>query len=235
MGMKIEQFKFASDNFGYLVYANGKGVAIDGGDPAGIVAYAKDNGVDIIVVTNTHLHADHTPGNEDLIQRTGARFMDCRDFVQGEKISLGPGAELEVLMTPGHTMDSVCFKADGFVVTGDTLFNATVGNCFSGDLKAFYHSLKQLMRLPPDTRVYAGHDYVKESLKYAQIIEPGNPELEVYKAKYSPGHVVSTLEDEFKVNPYIRFNAPSMVRRLEEKNVPRKTEFQRFSSIMEIY
>ncbi|WDP88358.1 MAG: MBL fold metallo-hydrolase [Desulfobacter sp.] len=232
--MDIEQFGFSSDNLGYLVYNDGRGIAIDGGDPVAIASFAKAKGIRITTVTNTHNHPDHTPGNAGLLELTGAEFMDCRSFAHGQKLPLG-GQSLEVLLTPGHTTDSVCFKGAGFVVTGDTLFNGTVGNCFSGDLNAFYHSLELLMALPGTTRIYAGHDYVAESLKYAQIIEPGNPALKDYGEKYNPGLVVSCMEDELKVNPYLRFNVPSMIRRLEEKKLPRETAYQRFSSIMELY
>lgn len=233
--MKIEQFKYGADNLGYLVYSSSKGVAIDGGDPVGIISFAQAKGIEIIVVTNTHSHGDHTPGNAGLLEKTGATFMDCRSFTQGQVIDLGEGKCLEVILTPGHTLDSVCFKGDGFIVTGDTLFNGTVGNCFSGDLGAFYRSLKQLTQLPEDTRIFAGHDYVMESLKYAQIIEPGNPDVLAYKDSYRTDLIVSRLADEFKVNPYLRFNARSMIQRLEEKKLPRDTELERFTSIMEIY
>ncbi len=233
--MEIAQFKYGSDNLGYLVYTSSIGVAIDGGDPAGIIAFAQEKGIEITVVTNTHSHGDHTPGNAVLLENTGAAFLDCRSFSQGQVIEMEEGQGLEVLLTPGHTMDSVCFNGEGFVVTGDTLFNGTVGNCFSGDLKAFYRSLKQLMALGGDTRIYAGHDYVMDSLKYAQIIEPGNPDLTGYKQGYDPDCIVSCMADELKVNPYLRFNAPAMICRLEEKNLPRSTELERFTSIMEIY
>lgn len=232
--MEIAQFKYGGDNLGYLVYTSSNGVAIDGGDPAGIIAFAQEK-IEIIAVTNTHSHGDHTPGNAVLLEKTGAAFLDCGSFAQGQVIDLGEGQGVDVLLTPGHTMDSVCFKGEGFIVTGDTLFNGTVGNCFSGDLEAFYRSLKQLTQLPDDTRIFAGHDYVLESLKYAEIIEPGNPAIAAYKEGYSPDLVVSCLRDEFKVNPYLRFNAESMIHRLEEKKLPRDTELKRFTSIMEIY
>ncbi|MCG8618426.1 MAG: hydroxyacylglutathione hydrolase, partial [Desulfobacterales bacterium] len=133
------------------------------------------------------------------------------------------------------TADSVCFKGEGFVITGDTLFNATVGNCFSGDLSAFYRSLKQLTDLPGDTLVYAGHDYVEGSLNEALAIEPGNPDIEVYRKAYGKDPVVSTLADELKVNPYIRFNAPAIVRLLKERNLPSATEEERFTAMMEVF
>ena len=233
--MKIQQFKYNSDNLGYLVYSDVAGIAIDGGATKDILEFARNNQIQISIVTNTHTHADHTLGNSALIERTDALFVDCTTLVHGQVLDLKDGTGLEVLKTPGHTMDSLCFKGDGFIVTGDTLFNGTVGNCFSGDLKAFYTSLKLLMDLPGNTLVYSGHDYVRESLTYARIIEPGNPGTDIYEAAYNPEHVVSCIEDECKVNPYLRFNAPSMIAILEEKKLPADNEFDRFSSIMEVY
>lgn len=226
--MEIEQFKFASDNLGYLVHHQGQGIVIDGGDPQGIAEFASKNGISITCITNTHSHADHTVGNASLAERLNLDVLDCQRLCEGQTIALGGGQSLEVMLTPGHTTDSVCFKGEGLVVTGDTLFNGTVGNCFSGDLKGFYRSLKQLLALPETTLVYAGHDYVKESLTYARIIEPDNSQLEAYGAKYDPHHVVSSLGDELTVNPYLRFNAPSMIRRLEEKNYPEKPNSSAF-------
>nr|WP_320193202.1 MBL fold metallo-hydrolase [uncultured Desulfobacter sp.] len=233
--MNIQQFKYGADNQGYLVYSEKSAIAIDPGAPDKMVEFAGKKGISIEMVTNTHTHADHTQGNDALVKITNARFIDCTTLSHGQVLDLKDATGLEVILTPGHTMDSLCFKGDGFVVTGDTLFNATVGNCFSGDLQAFFNSLKLLMELPGDTLVYAGHDYVRDSLKYAKIIEPNNPNLEGYAAAYNPDHVTSRLSEELQVNPYLRFNTPSMIERLKEKNLPSETQFQRFSSVMEVF
>ncbi len=233
--MEIEQFRYANDNLGYLVYGKSQGVAVDGGNPDAMVAFAAEKGIKITRVTNTHTHPDHTLGNAVLLEKTGASFLDCRQFTHGQKIEVEPDVVLEVLKTPGHTRDSICFKGEGFLVTGDTLFNATIGNCFSGDLDAYYRSLKMLMEMPEETRIFAGHDYVAESLAAAWSIEKDNPDIEIYEKKIRPDLVVSTLADELKVNPYLRFNCPAIVQRLEERNMPRDTEKERFSSLMEIY
>ncbi|MCW8800754.1 MAG: hydroxyacylglutathione hydrolase family protein [Desulfobacter sp.] len=233
--MDIQQFKYGADNLGYLVYNEMSCIAIDPGAPEDMEKFATQKNIPIDIVTNTHTHADHTQGNNALLKRTSARFIDCTTLSHGQILDLKDGTGLEVILTPGHTMDSVCFKGDGFIVTGDTLFNATVGNCFSGDLEAFFNSLNQLMSPPGDTLVYAGHDYVLDSLKYAKIIEPTNPDLNEYASSYNPDHVVSRLSEELKVNPYLRFNTSSMIERLKEKKLPRETQFQRFSSVMEIF
>jgi hydroxyacylglutathione hydrolase len=233
--LDIQQFKYSADNLGYLVYSEKSSIAIDPGAPEDMAKFATEKNIPIDIVTNTHTHADHTQGNNALLKRTNARFIDCTTLSHGQVLDLQNATGLEVILTPGHTMDSLCFKGDGFIVTGDTLFNATVGNCFSGDLESFFNSLKQLMSLPGDTLIYAGHDYVLESLKYAKIIEPDNPNLNGYASSYNPEHVVSRLSEELKVNPYLRFNTASMIERLKEKNLPRETQFQRFASVMEIF
>jgi hydroxyacylglutathione hydrolase len=233
--MLIKQFRYSTDNLGYLVFSGTQGVVIDGGNPDDIVDFAKARGIDIKYVTNTHYHQDHTCGNIGLLEKNPqARFIDCRRVRAGQVIDLG-GEILEIFLTPGHTENDVCFKADDFLVTGDTLFNGTVGNCFSGDLDRFFTSLKTLMAFPMETKIYAGHDYVQESMKMAASIEEDNTDIEAYLQKYDPRLVVSTLEDELRVNPYLRFNAPSMMADLEKRKMPGTTEEQRFFSIMEIY
>jgi hydroxyacylglutathione hydrolase len=233
--MFIKQFRYSTDNLGYLVFSNTQGLAIDGGNPDDIFDFAKARGIDIKYVTNTHYHQDHTCGNTGLLEKNPkARFIDCRRVRQGQVIALD-GEPLEIFLTPGHTENDVCFKADDFLVTGDTLFNGTVGNCFSGDLGRFFTSLKTLMAFPMETKIYAGHDYVQESMKMAASIEEDNTDIEAYLQKYDPRLVVSTLEDELRVNPYLRFNAPSMMADLEKRKMPGTTEEQRFFSIMEIY
>lgn len=232
--MEIKQFRYASDNLGYLVHGPNQDVVIDGGDPEGILAFARENNIEIAWVANTHSHQDHTLGNGLLLEKTGASFLDCRSMVQGQTIDLD-GETLEVLITPGHTDDSICFKGPGFLVSGDTLFNGTVGNCFSGDLAAYYHSLAMLMALPRETIIYSGHDYVRDSSAAAVSIEGDNSDIQAYGRAYDPELVVSSLADELKVNPYIRFNTPAMIERLRKKNMPCDTEAQRFASIMEVY
>lgn len=233
--MKIAQFKYANDNLGYLVYTPCCAIAIDGGNPEEMIAFARQKGVPIALVTNTHTHPDHTMGNASLLEATQARFLDSTTFSHNQVIDMGEGAQLEVLLTPGHTKDSVCFKANGFLVTGDTLFNATVGNCFSGDLDAYYNSLKILMALPEETQIFAGHDYVQESLAAAWAIEKDNPHIQAYEDGYTPDLVVSTLADELKVNPYLRFDAPSVITLLKQRQMPCESSLSRFKSLMEIF
>jgi hydroxyacylglutathione hydrolase len=232
--MEIKQFKYSSDNLGYLLYSDKVGITIDAGAVKDTLLFAEQNNIDIKYVTNTHSHYDHTPGNQELLKKTHAEFIDCKQIKSDQTISIGKET-LDVFYTPGHTNDCVVFKADDFIVTGDTLFNGTVGNCFSGDFNAFFSSLKRIISLPGNTKVYAGHDYVKESIHMAKIIEKDNPNIEKYMEKYNPELLVTTLDDELMVNPYIRFNAKEMIENLKHRDMPVDSEFERFNSIMQIY
>ncbi|WP_300458903.1 MBL fold metallo-hydrolase [Desulfobacula sp.] len=232
--MFVKQFKYSADNLGYLVFSTSEGIAIDAGGVDDMLAFAEKNALHIKYVINTHSHHDHTQGNAAILERTNAQFIDCKQIRSDQTLMLDKES-LEVFCTPGHTDDSVTFKGDDFLITGDTLFNGTVGNCFTGDLHAFFLSLKRLMSLSGHFKIYGGHDYVIESMEMAKTIEKENPHIEAYLKKYTPGLVVSTLADELRVNPYIRFNAPPMIKNLQKRNMPVDTEFDRFNGIMEIY
>jgi hydroxyacylglutathione hydrolase len=231
--LKIKQFFYGGDNLGYLLYAGGMALAIDGGAVDEILAYVDRHRLTLSAVTNTHGHGDHTTGTRRLAASSGAEYVDHRQFSDGRTLDLG-GEPVTVRLTPGHTSDAVTFAAGDFLVTGDTLFNGTVGNCFSGDLKAFYNSIKLLLTYPGTTRIYAGHDYVDESLAFARQVTADHRAIDAYAARYDASHVVSTLDDEREINPYLRFNAPEIVRLLESKGLPTQTEYQRWEGIMSI-
>ncbi len=232
--MFVKQLRYSADNLGYLLYSANEAIAIDAGAVQETIYFAKKNRIKIKYLTNTHSHHDHTSGNKEMLQKTDARFIDCTKIKSDEKISLDEEI-LNIILTPGHTDDSITFQADDFLITGDTLFNGTIGNCFSGNFKAFFQSLKRLVSFSEETRIYSGHDYVKESIQIARGIEKDNLFIHEYIKKYNPQLVVSLLGDELKVNPFLRFNTPGMINILKEQNMPVETEFERFNSIMEIF
>ena len=144
---------------------------------------ARDQGLDVVGVINTHLHADFISGHFEVAERTGAWIgygetaeaeFEFRGLAEGERIALGE-VELEVLHTPGHTPESislVVYERGGDtvpygVLTGDALFIGDVGR---PDLAAsfgpspeklapmLYDSVhNKLMALPDATRLFPGH------------------------------------------------------------------------------
>jgi hydroxyacylglutathione hydrolase len=208
-------------------------IAIDGGAWQEILSFLKQHHLTLRYVTNTHLHYDHTPGNDSLLEKTKAEFLDCATLADNKEIFVD-GEPVVVYRTPGHSKDSICFHAGNNLVTGDTLFNATVGNCFTGDLKGFFNSIKRLMALPDDTRIFAGHDYVRDSLAFAKHLEPQNKDIERFRQSCDPDFLYSTLAEERKINPYLRFNEPPILKLIQDRHLPHATEWERWQSLMAI-
>jgi len=217
----------------YLLYGKKAALAIDGGAVEEILSFVNKQGLKLEFAINTHSHHDHTSGTRELLIRSGAQYLENeilreKGFVELEE------EKISVYHTPGHTKDSLCFHVGNILISGDTLFNGTVGNCFSGDLDGFLKSLKLLMGLPEETVVYAGHDYVRGSLTFARYLEPGNRDIDRFLKNYDPGHVRSSLGEELKVNPYLRFNTPEMIAVLRQRGLSVKTEEDRWRSLMSI-
>ena len=231
--MGIRQLRYSSDNLGYLVYGNETALAIDGGAGRVILDFVETHGLQLKYVTNTHKHPDHTAGTGDLVKLSGAEYLSREMLLKAGQVVIDD-LSVEVIDTPGHTDDSLSFSVANCLITGDTLFNGTVGNCFSGDLKAFYESVKKLLAYPAATRVYAGHDYVSYAMAFAKIVEPDNAAIDAYLKKYDNAHIYSTLADELEVNPYLRFNAGPIIALLKKRGFPVATEYERWLGVMSL-
>lgn len=121
-------------------------------------------------ILETHLHADHISAARQLREKTGAKVVlselaqaDCADMsvVDGDFLVLGDDV-IRVLSTPGHTPESLSFRWNDRVFTGDALL---IGGCGrtdfqGGDAGTLYDSItSKLFTLPEETLVYPGHDY----------------------------------------------------------------------------
>jgi hydroxyacylglutathione hydrolase len=226
-------------NFNYLIACSetGEALAIDPLDSAQCLQVARDAGWEITQILNTHEHHDHTGGNQAVVDQTGAKVLAharakdkipglSRGLVAGDIVRVGKTVELEALDTPGHTMCHICLRAHGqqsAIFTGDTLFNAGAGNCHNGgDPQSLYDTfVKQLEKLPPDTRVYPGHDYVENNLRFTLDREPDNKEaaalLDQVTGQDPADPYVSTIAEERDVNTFFRLRSPSVIAQLRER------------------
>ena len=134
----------------------GEAIAIDPGDqPEEILAMARDMGVTIKLIANSHAHIDHILGVRGVQAATGAKFLlhqgdlaiarnaagTAAGFLgrpvdpppdpdaypaDGDEIDVD-GVKLKVIHTPGHTPGSLSFYTEGMLFSGDTLFQGSIG------------------------------------------------------------------------------------------------------------
>jgi hydroxyacylglutathione hydrolase len=223
-------------NFHYLIACpeTGEALAVDPLEWRLCLDAARRRGWEITQILNTHEHGDHTGGNAGLKSATGARVLAHagaaariggvdRGLAAGDVIRVGRTVELECLDTPGHTMTHVCLLSHAdtpALFCGDTLFNAGAGNCYNGGQpEALYETfVTQLARLPGDTRVYAGHEYLARNLEFTLDREPDNAAaaglLAAARAHDPAAAHVTTLAEEKRINSFFRLQNPAVIARL---------------------
>ena len=225
-------------NFNYLIACpdTGEALAIDPLDHQKCLAAARAKGWQITQILNTHEHHDHTGGNAAVVAATGAKVIAHhragaliagvdRGVAAGDVIKVGKTVELECLDTPGHTMCHICLRShteQPALFSGDTLFNAGAGNCHNGgnpqDLYTTF--VDQLAKLPDDTLIYPGHDYIENNLRFTLAREPDNAaarELLPNVAGQDPATApATTLRMERGINTFLRLSSPSLIAALRE-------------------
>ncbi|MCC7485059.1 MAG: hydroxyacylglutathione hydrolase [Burkholderiales bacterium] len=228
----------AGRNFNYLLACpeTGEALAIDPLDHEKCLAAAKAAGYAVTQILNTHEHRDHTGGNDAMVRKTGAIVLAhagagaripgvSRGLAAGDVVKVGRTVELEVLDTPGHTMTHVCLLAhtgEPALFCGDTLFNAGAGNCHNGGHpdRLYRTFAGELARLPDATRVYPGHDYIENNLRFTLNREPDNARarelLDRVKGQDIANAFVSTLGLEREINTFFRLASPGVIAKLRE-------------------
>ena len=173
----------------FIVQSQAEAIIVDPGDePERILRFIKDINATPTRIVATHTHFDHVLGVDGVRKATKTPFMIHRDDLpmlesmqsrvrqimgfevppppkvdgylkDGESLNLGDET-IRVLHTPGHSPGSISLSGDGYVLTGDALFNQSIGRTDlpGGDLETLVRSIRErLFRLDDETIVYPGH------------------------------------------------------------------------------
>ena len=224
--MKIEIISCLSDNYSYLIheenFKDGESIV----DPSEfktcdniIKKYKK---LDFIL--NTHHHADHVEGNLKLKKKYNSKvigFSNDKERIPGIDIMLKDNQEFrignlvfKIIFIPGHTKGHIAFyfEKENVIFTGDTLFSLGCGRVFEGSHRDMFNSLNKLTVLPPETKVYCGHENTKKNLDFCLKYDTENSFL-LEKAKsvilqIEKGlpTVPTTLKEELNTNIFLRCN-----------------------------
>lgn len=173
----------------YILQSQSESLIIDPGDePERILRFIKDVNVTPTRIIATHTHFDHVLGVNGVRQGTKAPFLIHEDDLpmlksmqsrvpqimgfevppppkvdsylkNGDSLKVGDET-VRVLYTPGHSPGSISLTGKGYVLTGDALFNQSIGRTDlpGGDLETLIRSINErLFKLDDDTTVYPGH------------------------------------------------------------------------------
>ena len=155
-----------------------------------LLATAKAQGLEIVYLLETHAHADHLSAAHHLRQATGAPVVigshitqvqtifgalfeaddvtaDGSDFDRlvsdGDSLPLGD-LHIEIMHTPGHTPACLTYVIGDAAFVGDTLFMPDYGTARAdfpgGSATELYRSIRKILDLPLETRIFVGHDYL---------------------------------------------------------------------------
>ena len=146
----------------------------------------------LIALFITHTHGDHIayldeyleafPNLVVMVYKDSEHKINC-DYIkpvkQNDIVTVGQ-LTVEILYTPGHYDDSICYYLDGVLFTGDTLFVGRTGRTISkgSDIKKLYKSVYDtILDLPESTMIYPGHDYgpkmsitIKENITISPLL-----------------------------------------------------------------
>ena len=173
----------------YILQSDATAIIIDPGDePERIVRFLNDIKVKPSKIVATHTHFDHVLGVDSIRTELNIPFLIHRDDLSmlesmqnrvrqfmgfevppppkvdgylkdGELLKLGDET-IRFLHTPGHSPGSISLSGDEYVLTGDALFNQSIGRTDlpGGDLNTLVHSIRErLFKLGDETVVYPGH------------------------------------------------------------------------------
>ncbi len=223
MSLTIDIIAILEDNYAFLlVGANGQSAIIDPGEASPILRHANSKSIRISQILNTHHHWDHTDGNQEIHQATGAtiisplresnRIKDVQVRLKdGDTIDLA-GHDFKVIETAGHTDGHICLycESEKVLFSGDTPFSMGCGRLFEGSANEMFDSMQKLKALPDDTLVYCGHEYTLSNARFAQHIEPDNQaiimrhaEVQRLRADNKPTIPV-LLGNEKETNPFLK-------------------------------
>jgi hydroxyacylglutathione hydrolase len=226
--MQVHQFPCLTDNYSFLLHdtTTGATAVVDTPEVAPIEKALLERGWKLTHILNTHWHADHTGGKEELKkkhagcvvigprgERRGYAAIPGMDISVGQDDTVTLGSIVAtVIDVPGHTAGHVAyhFPSEQKIFVGDTLFAMGCGRLFEGKPATMWRSISKIIALPSETAVYCAHEYTLANAKFAISVDPTNEALaarvaEVEEArKEGKPTVPTTIEKELATNPFCR-------------------------------
>lgn len=222
--MKVIPVPCLKDNYSYVLidHLSKQVTVVDPVEPTKVLNVVKETGYPLVSLLTTHHHTDHSGGNQEMhklypdlpIYGSSDSRIPCvnRPLKDGDKFALG-SLQVHAIATMGHTTSSISYYVEDMeertVFSGDTLFIGGCGRLFEGTPQDMYESLvMKLGKLPKDTKVYCGHEYTLNNLRFAQTVDPENQKitdmLKRCEERRGGCTVPGSIGEERDINPFMR-------------------------------
>ena len=249
--MKIEIIPCLNDNYSYLIHdkVSNTVAIVDPSEFRPCDKIINKNYQKLDFILNTHHHYDHVGGNKELKNKyssTVLGFENDKNRIPHIDVALKDNQEFKIgtlnfttMFIPGHTKGHVAFyfKKEKVLFTGDTLFSLGCGRIFEGTYEQMFKSLNKLKNLPGDTKIYCGHEYTYNNLKFCLKFNPNNNFLKKKKSaiklnlKNKKPTIPSTIDEEIKANIFLRFNDPDVKKAL---NLVNSSDIEIFTKLRDL-
>lgn len=225
-GMRAHALPAFSDNYIWLLEADGKAIVLDPGDDLPIISALTARNLALKAILVTHHHPDHVGRLAALAAQSrcpvfgpvDARIPEVTHHVRdGDVITVAGFPDFAVWAVPGHTRSHLAYRTSDAIFVGDTMFAAGCGRVFEGEAAELYRSLVRIGALPGDTQVFCSHEYTRSNLAFAMAVEPGNAAIRTRRDALRDGvpSVPFSLTGEHASNVFLRCTAPTVVQSAE--------------------
>lgn len=256
--LHIHPIPILDNNYVWLIEntESHQAVVVDPGVAQPVIEFLQCKNLTLTHILITHSHHDHIGGIADLLAATAQASISvcgpsCPKIpyvnnvcAEGDIFELWPSTRVEVLHTPGHLPEHVCYvlldkpNEQHHIFTGDTLFSSGCGRIFDGTPEELKNSIDRLCRFSDDTYLYGTHEYTLANIEFALSVEANNPILQkkyvdsITLRKENKPTLPTTVAIEKATNPFVRCDQAEIVEALtRQKGEPITSELMIFTEL----
>jgi len=222
--LNVNLIKCLSDNYSYIIFnpISKKAIIIDPAEANPLIDAITELNLNLEYILITHHHQDHVDGNIELKNKFNCQIVGFADdsnripgidiMIKDKEIFNFEDEEIQLNFSPGHTSGHVFyyFKKNKLAFVGDVVFTLGCGRIFEGTAKDMYRSVMKIKSLPDEVKIFCGHEYTENNLKFCLEYDQNNDHLTKRATKIkslrSKGlpTVPTTILDEKQTNIFFR-------------------------------
>jgi len=232
--LNVNLIKCLSDNYSYIIFNpnSKKAIIIDPAEAKPLINEITELNLNLEYILITHHHQDHVGGNIELKNKFKCKIVGFAGdsnripgidiMIKDKEIFNFEDEEIQLNFSPGHTSGHVFFyfKKNKLAFVGDVVFSLGCGRIFEGTINEMYQSVMKVRSLPDEVKIFCGHEYTENNLKFCLVYDQNNnhlirraAEIKSLRNKGLPT-VPTTVFNEKQTNIFFRCDDKAISRKL---------------------